>query len=146
MRSLGLLCMLLALMVPQLGCGKGKGERVTVSGFVTLDGNPVEGATVAFIGGGGGALEVTTSDKDGLFKLDAAPGPNRVTVTKEELSTAAPTSEAEMTMGTDAQYKEQLKHKPKSIVPPKYSTPDTSGLSFDIAKGMDPVKLVLSSK
>ncbi len=51
-----------------------------------------------------------------------------------------------MTMGTDAQYKEQLKNKPKSIVPPRYSTPDTSGLSFDIAKGMDPIKLVLSSK
>ncbi len=42
MRSLSVLCMLLALTVPQLGCGKGKGERITVSGFVTLDGKPVE--------------------------------------------------------------------------------------------------------
>ena len=149
MKSFILGFVFVALTVPNLGCGGGDNGRVTVSGAVTLDGKPLDGAFLAFIGGGGGALETATTDKDGNFKMLAAPGTNRVTVSKEDVSKAeqaAPKSDAETLMGTDAQYREQQKSKPKALVPASYSNPETSGLSFEVAKGMQPLKIDLLSK
>jgi hypothetical protein len=131
------------------GCGGADDGRVSISGTVTLDEKPVEGAMIAFIGGGGGALATASTDKDGKFQTRVALGTNQVTVSKEDASAAAqaaPKSEEDTLMGTDAQYKEQLKSKPKSLVPAKYSNPDTSGLQFEIVAGMQPMKIPLSSK
>ena len=38
------------------GCGGVDDGRVSISGSVTLDGKPLDGGMIAFIGGGGGAL------------------------------------------------------------------------------------------
>lgn len=130
------------------GCSEGDGGRVPVTGTVTLDGTPLNGGTVAFIGGGGGALATASTDKDGKFRALVAPGPNRVTISKEDVTpmrtVAVP--DDQMLMGTDAEYKAQQKAKPKDLVPPKYGNAETSGLSFDIVSGMEPLSISISSK
>ncbi len=145
MKSTSVVWILLALLIPLSGCGGGDDGRVDVSGSVTLDGKPVEGALLAFMGGGGGALATASTDKAGKFQVRAAVGANKVTVSKEEFDASkqsAPKTDEEMTMGTDAQYREQLKLKPKSLVPAKYASPETSGLSYDIARGWHPSRSV----
>ncbi len=81
----------MALMLVASGCG-GKGGLVAVRGVVTLDGQPVEGASVTFSpeedsGKAAGGL----TDSEGVFDLTtfsegdgALPGDYRVTVTKTE--------------------------------------------------------------
>lgn len=132
-----------------LGCGSGNDGRVAISGFVTLDEKPLAGGTIAFIGGGGGSLATSSTNKEGKFQIQVALGTNKVTISKEDPAASvqtAPKSDADMLMGTDAQYKEQQKSMPKSLVPAKYSKHETSGISFDIVSGMQPLSISLSSK
>jgi hypothetical protein len=78
-------------MVLAAGCG-GKYTPVPVSGVVTLDGRPVEGATVYFYAVGDdkdGRPAFGTTDKDGVFRLStmghedgALPRRYKVVVTK----------------------------------------------------------------
>lgn len=146
----GFLCLFAAFtFVTISGCGGASDGRVSISGTVTLDGKPLDGGTIAFIGGGGGALATASTNKEGKFQIQVALGTNKVTISKEDLTSAiqtAPKSDADTLMGTDAQYKEQLKSMPKALVPAKYSKHETSGLSFDIVQGMKPVSISLSSK
>ncbi|HUP78393.1 MAG TPA: hypothetical protein VM260_07480 [Pirellula sp.] len=146
----GYLCFVAALTFLTIaGCGGVNDGRVLVSGSVTLDGKPLDGGTIAFIGGGGGALATASTNKEGKFQMQVALGTNKVTISKDDPAAAiqtAPKSDADMLMGTDAQYKEQLKSMPKALVPAKYSKHDTSGLSFDVVAGMQPVSISLSSK
>lgn len=131
------------------GCGGNENGRVAISGSVSLDGKPLDGGTVAFIGGGGGALATASTNKEGKFLAQVALGINKVTISKEDLAASiqtAPKSDADMLMGTDAEYKAQQKAKPKDLIPAKYSRPESSGLSFDIVTGMQPLSIDLSSK
>jgi hypothetical protein len=79
-------------LVPALlacaGCGK-DAKTVKVQGVVTLDGKPLEGATVTFIPleGGSGRMASGRTDSDGTFQLTtfrtydgALPGEYKVTV------------------------------------------------------------------
>jgi hypothetical protein len=82
---------LTALILPTPGCG-GKYTPVPVSGVVTLDGKPVEGATVYFYAIGDdkdGRPAFGTTDKEGAFQLStlgdndgALPRQYKVVVTK----------------------------------------------------------------
>lgn len=67
-----------------------------VTGKVTLDGNPVEGATVTFVPGQTGDPAVGTTDASGTYSLKsfgsedgATPGEYKVTVTKYDFAEAA---------------------------------------------------------
>jgi hypothetical protein len=141
-----------ALLGLLAGCGDGADAgRVAVKGSVELDGKPIAAATVAFIGGkGGGALASTTTDKDGKFQLRAAPGMNKVVVSKTE--SVAPTvsvggaSPESSLMGTPEEMSKKAKTQPKDLVPAKYANPDTSGLQFDVSSGMEPLSISLNSK
>jgi hypothetical protein len=131
------------------GCGGVDDGRVSISGSVTLDGKPLDGGMIAFIGGSGGALATASTNKEGKFQMQVALGTNKVTISKDDPAAAiqtAPKSDADMLMGTDAQYREQQKSMPKALVPAKYSKHETSGLSFDIVAGMQPLSISLSSK
>ena len=140
--SVGLLCVI-------FGCGSDSSGRVPISGTVELDGKPLEGASIAFVGGGGGALATATTDKAGLFRLKVATGANKVSVSKVDPAAAAaamatPKKEEDMLMGMPDQVKKIAQ--PKAGVPEKYGNPTTSGLQFDIASGMQPLSISLSSK
>ena len=51
----------LGLLSLSLGCGSDAAGRVAISGTVDLDGKPLDGASIAFVGGGGGALATDTA-------------------------------------------------------------------------------------
>jgi hypothetical protein len=87
-RSFGVV-LSVALVLPQCGCS-GQYKTVPVEGIVTLDGKPVEGATVSFCPAEGRPASGLT-DADGVFQLTtfkeddgALPGDYRVVVKKTE--------------------------------------------------------------
>lgn len=136
------------LLPAMIGCGNDFPGRVAISGIVELDGKPLEGASVAFVGDGGGALATATTDKLGEFRVKVAPGSNKVSISKVDPNAAAAMAEApkaeDMLMGTPEQVKKMVQ--PKAGVPEKYGNPSTSGLQFDISAGMKPLSISLSSK
>jgi len=73
------------------GCGTSNSEYVTVTGSVTYQGEPVEGATVAFRGEGSAPPAIGVTSASGQFSLatgasrGAKPGEHIVTVTKYSL-------------------------------------------------------------
>jgi hypothetical protein len=145
------------------GCGGPKRpQTVAVSGTVTLDGKPVEGATVGFIPEGGGRPATGTTDASGAFTLTtfepgdgAVVGKHSVTVSKvrgsgqqgDQASTASgpgpgPGPGAMPLSGMPEAGGVKLEW----IVPKKYSEPANSGLKVEVRSGLEPVKLDLSSK
>ena len=136
------------LLPAMFGCGNDFPGRVAISGIVELDGKPLEGASVAFVGDGGGALATATTDKLGEFRVKVAPGSNKVSISKVDPNAAAAMAEApkaeDMLMGTPEQVKKMVQ--PKAGVPDKYGNPSTSGLQFDISAGMKPLSISLSTK
>jgi hypothetical protein len=71
---------LLCLVLPAVGCGASsgdsRGQRVAVTGNVTLDGNPLSQARILFISNaGGGTVKATALVEDGKFAMDATHGP-----------------------------------------------------------------------
>ncbi len=137
------------VLVVQAGCGGGADGRVEVSGTVEADGKPLAGASVAFVGGGGGALATASTDKDGKFSVRVAPGENKVSISKiDEKAQAAmkPQSEADSLMGTEAQAVASMASAPKAVVAARFTDPETSGIKFDVQKGMQPLTISITSK
>jgi hypothetical protein len=122
-------------LVVVTGCGGTKGGPATVdvTGTVTLNGTPIDGASVLFspdIGSSDGRLaSQATTDTSGHFKLSTHVGGGKfksgivlgkyvVSVTK--LDTAA----AKNTFSP-----------PKNLLPPKYADPKTSLLTAEVVAG-----------
>jgi hypothetical protein len=117
------------------GCGGPKGGPATieVTGTVTLNGSPVDGANVLFspdIGSSDGRLaSQATTDSAGRFKLSTHVGggkfksgivPGKYVVTILKLDPAAPKNTFTA---------------PKNLLPPKYNDAKTSLLKADVAAG-----------
>lgn len=129
------------------GCGPGRPATVPVRGAVTLDGKPVAGAQVMLMPQEGGRPAQGVTDDAGRFALEtfapgdgALPGRHAVTVTCRRVSGAAP--DADGLEGAVAPGGPKVEW----IVPQRYSDPKTSGLSAEVAPGMKPLELPLSSK
>src|SRR5262249_28892104 len=80
--------LVVAAMVPVVGCGGATVKPIKVEGVVTLDGQPLPGATVSFLPNEGGRTASGRSDADGSFRLTtfntddgALPGEYKVIVT-----------------------------------------------------------------
>jgi len=126
------------------GCGGAEEGTATVSGVVTLDGKPVEGAAVGFLGREGGRLATEQTDSSGKFTIVAALGKNVVTIAKASANPPPP-GDVPMEMPTDAAYQKMVQEQ-KSEIPARYGDPKTSGLSVEVVEGMPPVEFALSSK
>ncbi len=145
-----------ALMVVALlgisGCSgsapeiEGREKTFPVTGTVTLDGNPLAGATVTFhgpmVGKGGkpGLSAVGTTDADGKFRLTtyeandgAAAETYQVSITKVEAVETSASPEGEY-VPPEAKARPAA---PKSLVPEKYTSPEKSGLSATVTDGKD---------
>ena len=130
------------------GCGGGEANVVTLTGKVTLDGKPVDKASVAFIGRQGARLSTAQTNATGDFTITAALGANAVTVSKAPPpgATPAPTGPEDMLMPSDQEYKKMQQAKPvEAGVPLKYADPKTSGINIEVVDGMSDVELALSS-
>lgn len=139
-------------------------ETVPVSGVVTLDGEPVEGATVTFrpVNPEQGIAASGKTDKDGVYKLTAVgagadvkvtpgsgtvPGQYQVTVTKnvvpdrpEDYEEWASQSSAQGDPAAVAA--QQITY----VVPRKYNRPQTSGLQVTVKDGENDIPLELTSE
>ncbi len=130
-----LLLVLLAFCVVATGCAKKK-TFVPVEGTLTLNGEPVEGATVCFVpvDGNVGAAAAGTTDASGHFTVttgsDAGcvPADYKVTVYKIETS------------GDSI-----LTAKAANKFPGQFADPEKSGLTATVTKKMEPLKFDLSN-
>lgn len=151
-------------VITAVGCGGG--GFVPVTGTVTLDGKPLEGAAVNFTpatAGEGQAAQGQT-DASGKFTLStvggigAVPGNYKVGVSKFEGPAAGSTlkGDSAKAAGGAAPAGSSLSGpsggpvagppaQPKSAVPVKYLNPDQSGLTVEVKSGMAPVALELKS-
>ena len=150
---------LIVSMIACCICGSGCGEKgdivglVDVAGKITYNGAPVEGASVAFspaspsneTRSAAGRTEV-----DGSFYLithtsrGILPGSYKVTVSKKT-EPPKPMSSEEIDAYVQQNGKQPLVEKIeiKDLLPEKYGKTETSGLSYEITKGMKSIEITL---
>ena len=136
------------------GCGGGddaykraRPKTVSSTGTITYNGQPLAFAIIVLSPQvEGGIAASCRSDADGKFSLDAfppdpgaVPGTYRVSVKKNEVSKKADPDPA----SHDAPAEEEPEG-PKSLIPPEYGDPETSGLTIEVpAAGSETLKLEL---
>lgn len=130
-----LMLFMVCMVCMATGCGKTSIPSYPVSGTVTLDGQPLEGATVMFVPKAGPPHGAVT-DASGGFSIAGKPGvpagPCKIMITKPAAAGAAalsnPTPEDLQRMAERAG-----PPKPeKSPVPEKYGRTETSGLTAEV--------------
>ena len=167
MAVIGLVCMV--ALVLSIGCTGTTGPKTEpVSGVVTLDGNPLDGANVVFSpSGGGGKAAAGTTDSSGNYKLTtqnpsdgAVVGSYQVSITKVEGSAPAVdlsglSEQEKMKKSMEAYYSSDRFKKQggkaggpevKSLVPAKYGDPKTSGLTAEVKAGPNSFNFDLKSE
>lgn len=128
------------------GCGSGGSSTVRtarVSGVVTLDGKPLAGAEVRFVGDKFTGFGVTNSEGKYALVQGAVPGTNKVSISKIEGGKNVDSAVAEdleqlRTAAAAAQSggaKIDLKNIPHEIVPSQYSDPMKTKLTFPVPEG-----------
>jgi hypothetical protein len=133
MNSQVLIVATLAFFMLLYGCSRSASELhvVPVTGQVTYDGRPIEGANVIFspLDGGQtlasqsvtdqeGRFEMRTHTAGGKFESGIAPGKYAVAITKLDTSAISTTLAP-----------------PKDVLPRKYGNPQTSGFTAEVAVG-----------
>lgn len=127
-----------------VGCGSDVPSTVPVTGTVTLDGKPVEGATVNFLSKDTNIAASGKTDAEGKFAMKTLVGSKSVdgvvvgnhgvAVVKTEAETAG---DAPDDLEATKQMMEQMAEnpaitsdfKPKALIPEKYNNPTMSQLS-----------------
>jgi len=159
-----LLALVVIGVVFSLGCpqqGADRPKTFPVSGTVTLNGQPVEGAIVTFVPTAGGKGATGRTDASGKYTLTtfasgdgAVPGQYNVKIVKFETTgteAAAGPGGAEMdeeayTAAQDAAQEggeEEAAGAPKNLLPEKYADPATSGLKATVKEGDNTIDFAL---
>jgi hypothetical protein len=138
------------------GCGPKGPALEAATGVVTLDGEPVDAATVTLVpSGGAGGIASAITDAAGRFTITTvvpglgaragiAAGDYAVTVTK--MASSADGSPASDDPGFVPPVPENAAPKINYLVPKGYSEPTKSGLKATISKGKNELKFELDSK
>ena len=140
------------------GCGEKKLDNLNVaSGVVTLDGQPIEGASITLVPEGGGRGAGAVSDAKGVFTFQTLQandgvqdGTYTVTVSKFRTENPYTDEEARMLSESGKRHKDVFgndRPEPKVIndLPEKYNNPKTSGLSITIKGATKDLKIELTS-
>ena len=147
-------------LVFSVGCGQSGPAVEYVQGVVTLDGAPLDGATVFFSPKGTARTRVAAglTQADGSFTLNTqgakpgagtAVGDYSVTVSKIEMPEFPDISEDDPRYGTPEQDRleqEAANAKPKVIVPEKYNNSETSPFTAKVESGSNTFTFDVSSK
>lgn len=133
-RSLGITAVAL-LMTAFAGCGGAYDS--TVSGTVTLDGNPVPRGTVAYHPANGGPAAYALIEDDGTYTV------------RTGRENGLPSGQYQVTVISNEPSVETKDGRPpspgKPITPAWYKTKETSGLSFNVESGSNTLDLPLTS-
>jgi hypothetical protein len=125
----------LALFLLIVGCSGGDGVvKYDITGTITLDGKPVDGAAVV-LQTQAGAIESAMTDSSGKFKMSAKAGLAQVGVAKTTY-TGGP--EGSANFDSPARPEEggaPSKAKVTYHVAEKYNSPEKSGLSVTVPEG-----------
>lgn len=120
----------LALLVPLTG-GCGSGGTGTVSGKITVNGQPLARGMITFLSDVGKQDSFNASIEKGEYKTDPIPaGKARINITGAMIAPAA----AEGKGGNDLQ-PAPVRAAKTPEVPAKYGSWETSGLSIDVKRG-----------
>lgn len=112
-----------------MGCGgSDRADTVAVTGVVTVDGNPIENASVTFTPEAGRSATGTT-DSEGKFKLTTYESDDGAIVGKHQISIAFSPSSDDVPSNDPAEMK---KAKNKNPIPEKYGSASTSGLAEEV--------------
>ncbi|HEY8505628.1 MAG TPA: carboxypeptidase-like regulatory domain-containing protein [Gemmataceae bacterium] len=138
------------VLVVAAGCGSGGGPELPVNGVVTMDGTPLDGATVVFYPEEkGGAFGTGVTGSDGKFviarsegKSGLAPGKYKVTVSKMSI----PQREGEPSPEDPAAVGAVTEAELQADLPPHYSDPAKTVLSYSVTGDGKPIEIKLSSK
>ncbi|HJZ58674.1 MAG TPA: hypothetical protein VKE74_27275 [Gemmataceae bacterium] len=112
------------------GCGGGEG---TVRGKVTVGGQPVTHGSITFLSEAGKRDSYTAGIVDGQYTTDPIPcGSTKVYISSREVPPGGPVGG-----GSDLQAtkKTAAKEKVVVVVPEKYGSPETSGLTYTVTRG-----------
>lgn len=139
------------------GCGEVL-DTEPVTGKVTLDGDPVEGATVNFrpVDPEVGCSATGITDAEGIYKLTATdptaktdagtlPGEYQITVFKNQAAEVVSTEEAEESGGEATTLAPGQDPEITYHVPKKYNMERTSGLKETVKEGENEINLELTS-
>jgi hypothetical protein len=144
-----LLLLFSALLVTTVGCGQVAREipdtGATLEGSITLNGNPIPLALIIV------RSQSATSDsvvrEEGKYKVLSAPlGLVKIGVDTDSMrGEVVSRSMAVAYKGPDGKAADTQVSKLKFVpVPAKYSDPDTSGLEFEVKKGVNIFDIVLT--
>lgn len=139
------------LALASVGCDSGP-AMAPVEGVVTLDGEPLEGATVLLEPEIKVRGTIGITDASGKFSMTAYIGTNGVAIAKG-IDLAAGGAEAETTAtdeeleageddGSGEDYAEDSN---ELLTPAKYGSARTSGITIDVQDGMAPVTFEMKS-
>jgi hypothetical protein len=139
--------LLIAGLLLLSGCGSRGPDLAPVSGTVALDGKPVAGAAVTFVPVQGGRPASAVADEQGRFQLTTFQSEDGAIVGKHTGTVALVKREG---MQTDADGLSvpvaASEIREEWIVPKRYSSAATSGLSFQVEHGMEPLRIELKSE
>lgn len=138
--------LLVTPMLALLGCSGGGLEGLyPVTGIVTYQGAPVDGATITFVGEGDARPATAVSKPDGTYELytlgtlGAAPGKYSVAVAKTEALPESANADLgfsasgeDLSMEQAARDVDKPLPAPKELLPAKYNNPGSTPLKFDV--------------
>lgn len=132
--------LMLAGMGLWIGCQQsGLEGTIGASGTVTYQGKPVEGATVVFAPEGQGRAASGLTDASGRFQLTTLtasdgilPGKYQVAISKTEVVGGMTEEESQ---AYTAEHGEPPAVTTKELLPEKYKSPATSGLTAEVTEG-----------
>ena len=152
MRNKSFLILLVLSCVVFVGCSGGATLPVEmVEGTITLDGVPVDGATIGFSPIGEGKPAVGRTDATGKYILTATQGGEfgkgtmlgkyNVSITKEKAERELTAQELKRADDTGVMPTIPI----ISVVPKKYNDPKSSGLTAEVVKGKNTFDFPLES-
>lgn len=153
MRTISIFCVVLSCLI-SFGCKTGASFRVeAVEGVVTLDGKPVEGATLTFVPSDSsmGKAAYARTDAQGRYKLTATGGGQSGAGTMTGRYDVAITLDVPSREPTAKELENQergiVPNIPMiSVVPKKYNDAKTSELSAEVVKGKNRFDFELKSE
>lgn len=135
-----LTCLLLAGAIVSAGCAPaGLEGTIAASGTVTHNGQPIAGANVVFSPRGEGRAASGLTDAHGHFQLQTLtandgviPGTYQVAISKTQVEGGMSEEESQ---AYTAQHGKPPQVTVKELLPQKYKSPATSGLTAEVAAG-----------